>query len=265
MSRISSRFIISLMLAALLIFVSMILPLTTITAAETFPTDTTKIQLTKVLYEYDVLASWRRIDSTAPADAGLRINKIEVGVVIDADYADTSPDVIGSTRIHAILTSPDNDIVFTGFLSEIGWIPGNIDGAWGLSRYATFSTHWLENGTYSLVITYDILVGTTWTNVDVATHFMMCTYVEAPPDVPSEADPTDFLPVMLSFAAIAGMGFIGFNLARSRDPIPGLFMMFAGVVLAWGMGWLPTWVFVTAIALISILSAALWGKLFRGR
>ncbi|NVM22034.1 MAG: right-handed parallel beta-helix repeat-containing protein [Desulfobacterales bacterium] len=83
------------------------------------------------------------------------------------------------------------------------------------------------------------------------------------PDIPS-ADPAMWLPVMSSFALIAGMAFIGFNLSKSsHDPMPGLFMMFVGIMLAWSIGWLPTWIFVTAIALIAIISAALWSKLFK--
>lgn len=89
-----------------------------------------------------------------------------------------------------------------------------------------------------------------------------------PPDVPDipEADPTAFLPLMMSFGVIVGMAFIGFNLTRSsHDPMPGLFMAFAGIMLAWAIGWLDTWIFVTAIALIAILSAVLWGKIFSRR
>lgn len=257
---------VSLLLAGLFVVAAMGCIATPIVAAEEFPTYTTKIQLTNLLNNYDVVAYWRRImDSVKPADAGLRVNRIDVSITIDEAYAETSGEVLARTRVHALITAPDNTVVFTGFLTSIGWQPGNVDGYWGLSRIKTFDSYLLENGTYTIIITYDILIGSTWTNVDVATHFAECEYPTEPPDVPTDADPTDFLPIMLSFGVIAGMGFIGFNLARGRDPVPGLFMMFAGVVLAWGMGWLPTWVFVTAIALISLLSAALWGKLFKGR
>lgn len=86
-----------------------------------------------------------------------------------------------------------------------------------------------------------------------------------PPDTPEipGADPSLWLPLMMSVGLIVGMTFIGFNLTRSsRDPIPGLFMAFTGIMLAWAIGWLDLWIFVTAIAFIAILGAVLWGKIF---
>lgn len=232
-------------------------------AAETFPTNTTKIQLTKLLYDYDVVASWRRIDSSQSADIGLPINKIEVGIMISSDYASTSEAVIANTRVHATITSPDNVTVFAGFLNDIGWMPGNIDGAWGLSRLQHFTGHVLAENTYTIIVVYEILIGTTWTHVDTATHYLTCTVPEDTPDIPTDVEPSAWLPIMLSFAIIIGMAFIGLNLSpRGPDPVPVLFMLFVGIVLTWTMGWLPTWIFVTAIALVSMLSAALWGKLF---
>ena len=252
------------LLAPLAVIVAIGCLFTPVVAGE-FPTETTKLQRTNLLEDYTLIATWRRIDVSRSATVGVRANRILIDIMISETYAATSEAVISNTRAYATLTSPDNVIIFAGLLANVARQPGNIDGAWGLSRSQSFNVHILIEGTYTVTIDYEILIGGSWTHVDNATHYLNCLYPEPPPDVPTEAEPTAWLPFMLSFAVIAGMAFIGFNLARGRDPTAGLFMLFAGIVLVWSIGWLPTWIFITAIALVSLLSAALWGKLFKGR
>jgi len=241
-------------------------------STEIFPSDITNIHRVELLDGYNLVANWPRGLERYYATTGAIINKIEVYILTNAFYAYTSANVKSLTRVSATITSPDNAVIFTGFLNEIGMEPGRIpedtgrpSGVWKLSYIQHFDDHTLVEDEYTITILYELSIAQIWTEVETTTFYLGRSPTPPPADIPVEY--SVWLPVMLSFAVIVGMAFIGFNLTRDRSPSPApvLFMLFVGVVLTWSFGWLPPWVFITAIALLSLASAILWGKMFKGR
>lgn len=232
-------------------------------AAETFPTDNTRI-VQIIIYDnttqpsYRIIAEYgsdREIQYTIIGDI---IGRLFVGVNVGLEHVPEIEDANQKTRVHVQIA--DENILFEGFLE---W---SSTGGWGDSWRVVFRG---ENLNIVLVSSITIttryeLYTTLWENVETWINYLEVGEVLPTPGVPDKV-PSTWYPVMLSFAVIIGMSFIGLNLSQPRDPMPGVFMMFVGIVLSWSMGWLPTWIFVTAIALLSLVSAALWGKLFRGR
>lgn len=223
-------------------------------AAETFPTETTRINEVHLNDENaDIIAKFTSNLETLTVDVGTPLAHATVRVRISKENAATVDEAKNNTRAYLSIVGPDNIL----------------DNALGTPTYVTtmatyylvpyqhdITPHTLQKGTYTITVVYEVLIDGVWTHADAGTYFLRVTY---------PFTEGAWLPLMLSFAVIAGMAFIGLNIAKPRDPVPMLFMMFAGVMLVWSAGWLQTWIFVTAIALISISSAALWGKLFRGR
>lgn len=159
---------------------------------------------------------------------------------------------LGSTPLVSAQDYPDWDV--------------NEDGHIDVVDLELIRAHYGENGPAGW-IREDVNDDGTVNMIDFTIVLVAVDFPEELPDeitVP-EGEDTLWFDVMMSFSLIAGMGFIGFNMSRGRDPIPGLFMIFTGLTMVWSMGWLDTWVFVAALALIAITSAALWGKLFRGK
>ncbi|GAH96215.1 unnamed protein product, partial [marine sediment metagenome] len=75
------------------------------------------------------------------------------------------------------------------------------------------------------------------------------------------------LPFMLSIGIILGMGVAGFVMSSKagiHDPTPAIFLMIVGVIFSWWVGWLPAWVLLITVALISIVGAAVWMRIFKG-
>ena len=56
---------------------------------------------------------------------------------------------------------------------------------------------------------------------------------------------------------------IGHGMTKGRDPTPALFMMIMGFAIFWYMGWMPSWIFVSAIACLAILLAWKLSGVFR--
>ena len=200
-------------------------------------------------------------------DAGFLLSIVETTVQVSKDYAVTAEQAVAYTRVYATITSPSATVVFEGLLGEISWAPNDVlVNRWELVYYASFIPHVLQEGVYVIDVTYEVLIGTTWTLADSSVYFLTCGAPGETPDVSPEDLGVVWLPLMMSVAVIVGMAFIGFNLSkRSHDPMPGLFMGFTGIILAWAVGWLDTWILLTALALIAILGASLWLKPFRGQ
>jgi len=233
-------------------------------AAETFPTETTRL-VQIVLYDnstppgYRIIADYDADGDMKYAIIGDILGRIRVGVDVGQEHVPKIGDVSQKTRVHVQIANGEN-ILFAGFLE---WTS---TGSWENSWRAVFNRENLNIvlvSSVTITTTYEIYT-TSWQEVETWIDYLEVGEVLPGPDIP-EAVPSLWLPYMMSFALIMGMAFIGFNLTRSRDPTPVLFMLFAGAMLSWSIGWLPTWVFVTAIALTSLSGAALWGKLFRGR
>jgi len=53
-----------------------------------------------------------------------------------------------------------------------------------------------------------------------------------------------------------GLGAIGFAMGKGKDSTPALFMMIVGFVLFWQIGYLPSWIPIVSIAILSILLAS---------
>lgn len=233
-------------------------------AAETFPTDNTRIAQI-VLYDnttppgYRIIANYDADGDIQYAIIGDILGRIKIGVNVGLEYVPEIMDAVHKTRVH-VQIADDENVIFAGFLE---WTS---TGGWGDSWRVGFNRANLNIvlvSSVTITITYEIYT-TSWQEVETWIDYLEVGETLPAPGVP-EAVPSLWLPYMMSFALIVGMTFIGFNLTRSRDPTPALFMLFAGAMLSWSIGWLPTWVFVTAIALISLSGAALWGKLFKGR
>lgn len=225
-------------------------------AAEDFPTETTRINEVHLNDENaEIIAKFTSNQETQTVDVGTPLAHATVRIRISNEYATTIDMAKNCTRIYLSIVGPDNIIILYNASGTPTYV--TTMATYYLVPYQhDFTPRTLQEGIYTITVVYEVLIDGVWNHADAATYFLRVTY-----PLTEEA----WLPLMLSFSIIAGMAFIGLNLSWRRDPMPGLFMMFAGVVLSWSIGWLDTWIFVTAIALISISSAALWGKLFRGR
>lgn len=257
-----------LLLAALVVVAVMGCLFNPAAADEELPDENTFLEGIALFHDYSLIAYWIGDDFTRSTVAGLQINKIEATIMVHEKYIPSTPGAdrptSSSVRVHAEITSPDNDLVFVGFITKIEGT-AKIGDAWHVLFSQHFDAHLLFKGEFKIIVAYDVLIGDVWTNVDTLTYFLICTPPLPTPDIPTGYDV--WLPVMLSFAVIVGMAFIGFNMTRDRSPSPApvLFMLFVGVVLTWSFGWLPLWIFITAIALLSLASAMLWAKMFKGR
>lgn len=229
-------------------------------AAETFPTENTRI-VQLIIYDnttppdYRIIANYDAGGSIQHAVIGDILGRIFVGVNVGREHVPDIGDASAKTRVHVQIAH--ENIVFEGYIE---W---SSTGSWGDSWRVVFRKENLNIvlATSITITTRYELYTTLWENVETWINYLEVGEVLPTPGVPDEV-PSTWYPIMLSFAVIIGMSFIGLNFSQENDPVPMFFMLFAGITLSWTIGWLPTWIFVTAIALLSLVSAALWGKLF---
>lgn len=236
-------------------------------AAGTFPDENTRI-VQVIIYDnapypnYRVLVNYDADRGVGYATIGTAVGTIRVLTNVGFEYVADLMAASSKTHVTVKITDPTDNVVLNVSLewaSTGSWFYPT--ECWRVTFKGENLNIVLNSGTYKITTIYEVYT-TSWEKADTWIDYLEVGETLPEPDIP-EATPSVWLPVMLSFAVIAGMAFIGLNLARGSDPTPGLFMLFAGVVLVWSVGWLPTWIFVTALALISISSAALWGKLFK--
>lgn len=248
------------------ILASVLLLLLILPCASALPTETTRL-IVATLYENFPdfeLAKFENDDEIQYIPVKT-LTMLIVGANLDNFYAPDIEDAETVTRIHVEIVSSENNVVFDDYLdwrSTGSWFDPK---CWRIYYEKENLDILLSASYYDIIITYSVFNGISWNNADV---WIDRVSTEPPPDVPDipdipPSDVSDFLPFMLSLGVISGMAFIGYNLTKTHDPTPAFFMLFCGVYLTWSIDWLPTWIFITTIALLSIMSAAMWGKIFR--
>lgn len=224
--------------------------------------ETRIVRMTLWQDKWSIICTYLLSASERSFTTGYFLRVIETTVQIKKDKAATAEDAIANTRVSAIITSPYDIVVFSGGLNDISWEPNDVlVDRWDLAYYSEFSAHILQEGTYSIAVTYEVWSGISWEIDESRVYYLTCGLPDEPGPVPP-GDPAVWLPIMMSFAVIVGMAFIGFNLSRGSDPTAVLFMLFCGVTLTWMIGWLDLWIFLTAVALIALATAASWSRLF---
>ncbi len=217
--------------------------------------------------DWEPIAIFRGLESDWPPGtaleiyAGSMLGIVEVNIHILKEYASTAQEAIDYTKVNVTIVDPASNIIFAGNMDNISLEPDDIlANRWLLDRYAEFTPKKLVEGIYMFDITYEIWNGDRWVIVDSRVYRLLCSPpLEFPPF-------QEWIPIMMSFGVIIGMTFIGLNLSRKDDPTPLLFMSFCGITLTWAIGWLDLWIFLTAVALIALATAATWSKLFgRGK